>query len=734
MSITTRCRPPGGETQTERTSVIFGDGLHGARPPTGTANLKATYRYGIGAAANVDAAQISQLATHPLGAQGVVLNPLAATGGADADTLEQARANAPLAVMALDRLVSVRDYADFARTYAGIGKAVATRISDGRELLVHATIAGAGDIPIAPSSDLTPNLLLSLQTYGDPYQPVAVDVRSVRLIVMSATIGLSPDYVWENVAPKIRAALLARFAFDTRSLGQTAFQSEAVLAAQSVEGVAFVNVTVFDGVAEDITVAPAAALRLDVAGTPVRARAAGAHQPGGGAGAAGRIEPAEAGVHDAGHPRHADPHRGRLIRHPDRLYELVPVVYRLRDADRGYPLRALLRVVDEQLDVVERDIGGLYENWFIETCADWVVPYIGALVGYTPVSTGPATSTTRRTQARERITMPRREVANTIRFRRRKGTLSVLEDLAEAVAGWPARAVEFYRLLAVTQNIDYLRMDRGRLAELRNVDALDSLGGAFDELARNVDVRRTTSTRTQGTANIPEVGVFVWRLGAYSVTMAPAYPYDEESPSSYLFSALANDTQLFTDPNANADPTLPLPITRRAFEAREIHTSSTTPESGVPFDYGAGKSVMLWTGTPPAPVTADRIIAADLSDWTYRPAAGTVALDPVLGRIAFPPQTRRLPVWVSYSYGFSAELGGGEYDRTLAQPPNAIFYRVGSGAPFAALADALARWRTDAPADAVIEIVDSGVYDEAVAVELAAGQTLQLRRRTARGR
>jgi hypothetical protein len=274
------------------TSVTFGDGVHGVRPPTGTANVKATYRYGIGAAGNVDAAQISQLATHPLGAQGV-LNPLAATGGADADSLEQARANAPLAVMALDRLVSVRDYADFARTYAGIGKAVAARISDGRELLVHVTVAGAGDIPIDPSSDLYANLLQSLQTYGDPYQPVAVDVRSVRLIVMSATVGLSTGYAWEDVAPKVRAALLAVFAFDARALGQAAFQSEAVLAAQSVEGVAFVNVTVFDGVPENITVAQLAAL-----GSTLRARQYVRAQPARidpavAPGSPGRIEPAE---------------------------------------------------------------------------------------------------------------------------------------------------------------------------------------------------------------------------------------------------------------------------------------------------------------------------------------------------------------------------------------------------------------------------------------------------------
>src|SRR5262249_20186037 len=134
-----------------------------------------------------------------------------------------------------------------------------------------------------------------------------------------------------------------------------------------------------------------------------------------------------------------------LTNDPDFLYDLVPVVYRLRDADRGWPLRALLRVISEQVRVVEKDIACLYDNWFIETCQDWVVPYIRALVGSTPVGTLTQSSTTARALARERIIVPRREVANTIRFRRRKGTLSLLQDLAQAVTGWPARAVEFYR-------------------------------------------------------------------------------------------------------------------------------------------------------------------------------------------------------------------------------------------------------------------------------------------------
>ena len=70
---------------------------------------------------------------------------------------------------------------------------------------------------------------------------------------------------------------------------------------------------------------------------------------------------------------------------PDHLYDLLPAIYRMRDADQGYPLRALLRVIAEQVDIVEGDIGQLYDNWFIETCEDWVVPYIGDLIGYRPV-------------------------------------------------------------------------------------------------------------------------------------------------------------------------------------------------------------------------------------------------------------------------------------------------------------------------------------------------------------
>ena len=419
----------------------------------------------------------------------------------------------------------------------------------------------------------------------------------------------------------------------------------------------------------------------------------------------------------------------------DRLYDLIPVVYRLRDAKQGYSLKALLRVIAEQVNLVEDDITQLYENWFIETCQDWVVPYIGAIVGYQPLFDANETGDvlTPSGQARNRILIPRAEVANTIRFRRRKGTLHLLEDLASAIAGWPALAVEFYRLLGVTQNIDYLHLDRGRTAELRDGDALDNIDGPFDEFAHNVDVRRVNSSHFPGRENIPEVGVYLWRLKPYSVSIAPAYCFEEESPNCFLFSALGNDVPLYTLPRSTPAPRpseldFPVPIRRRSFETQELEEKPGASTSGVPFYYGDGKSLQIWTGTPRQPVPVEQIVPADLSDWTYRPLPNQVAVDPVLGRILFPSgQTRKQGVWVSYCSGFSAEIGGGEYERPLSQPPSSKFYFVGENETLKSINDALKQWQTDAPQHAVIEITDSGVYVEQLNISLKSGQTLQLR-------
>ena len=416
----------------------------------------------------------------------------------------------------------------------------------------------------------------------------------------------------------------------------------------------------------------------------------------------------------------------------DRLYALLPVVHRMRDADRGYPLKALLRVIAEQVNVVEDDIARLYDNWFIETAQDWAVSYIGDLVGHVPLAEAGLPADAPACE-NPRVLVPRREVANTLRSRRAKGTLALLERLAQDVAGWPARAVEYFKLLARDQNINHLYPRRHCLVDLRDMDALDRLGSPFESIAHSVDVRRIDSHRTTGLFNIPSVGVHVWRLLSLPVTGTAACCVEEVGPQCFTFSVLGQDAPLFVAPQPEADAdqiadelNVPAAIRRHAFDA----------DPGA--FYGDGLSLSIraegWAGAPGnAIVPLAQIVPADLSGWTYVPRPNQVAVDPVLGRIAFAPlQLPRRGVRVSYRYGLPARLGGGEYERPLfapADPGERPVYRVGEGDgfDFPRIADALAQWQKDTPADAIIELGSSTVFVEPLAIVLADGQSLQLR-------
>jgi len=335
-------------------------------------------------------------------------------------------------------------------------------------------------------------------------------------------------------------------------------------------------------------------------------------------------------------------------------------------------------------------------------------------------------------------------------YRRRKGTLALLELLANDVADWPARAVEFFKLLGWNQNINHLHLCRARTVDVRRVAELDLINSPFDPLAHTVDVRRINSHRTIGRYNIPSVGVFVWRLKAYSVTRSRPHCAENVHPNCYTFSALGQDAPLFQKSESETDsshiteePNVPAPIRRLAF--------SKHPDQF----YGQGKSFTIWTEgwagfKPTEPVPIEAIVPADLSDWQYAPPLKHIAVDPVLGRFAFPLDQDQLPkkgVRVSYQYGFSADIGGGEYARPILDPsprkvevpdpqnPTATvtqnfepkFYRVGEGQPLRHLRDAIDHWREEKPLDAVIEITDSGVYVEPVNLRLHDNQTLQLR-------
>jgi hypothetical protein len=365
------------------------------------------------------------------------------------------------------------------------------------------------------------------------------------------------------------------------------------------------------------------------------------------------------------------------------------------------------------------------------------VPYIGELIGYRLVhEAGQPSDTTTAGQARNNILIPRRDVADTLRNRRRKGTLALLEELAADVAGWPTRAAEFYTLLGWTQNINHLHLDRARTVDLRNGDTLDLLAGPFDQLARTVDVRRANSHRSVGRYNLPNVGLFVWRLKTYSVSKVPddaasetpALCVEEFGLHNYTFSVLGNDVPLYHHPQAEKEPThiadtlnLPVPIRRRPFEK---HLTDY---------YGAGKSLAIWVSDwagygPRQLLPPEAIIPADLTGWQYLPPPDHVAVDPVLGRITFPPsQLPKRNVRVFYYYAFSADIGGGEYQRPLFQPAEYKLYQVGEHEALRRINEALAQWRADRPDHAVIEITDSGVYVEQINITLPENRSLQIR-------
>ncbi|MFO1339070.1 MAG: putative baseplate assembly protein [Burkholderiaceae bacterium] len=233
------------------TRITFGDGEHGARLPSGVQNVRAIYRNGIGAPGNVKAEQISLLASRPLGVKAVI-NPLRASGGADREDRDLARQSAPLAVATLDRLVSLQDYADFARSFAGVAKAAAVRASDGRREGVLLTIAGVDDAPIDPTGDLYRNLVTALRQLGDPDLPVQVQVRELLALVLSAKVAVLPDHRWETVATAVRAELLRRFGFGQRALGQGVCTAELIGAIQGVRGVAWVDIDAFGAVPEKL--------------------------------------------------------------------------------------------------------------------------------------------------------------------------------------------------------------------------------------------------------------------------------------------------------------------------------------------------------------------------------------------------------------------------------------------------------------------------------------------------
>jgi hypothetical protein len=442
----------------------------------------------------------------------------------------------------------------------------------------------------------------------------------------------------------------------------------------------------------------------------------------------------------------------------ERLYGLLPAAHRIRDAEQGGPLRALIAVIADQAAILEENVAQLHDDQFVETAAPWALPYLGDLLGIEGLPGDPLA--------------PRAEVANTLAWRRRKGTAHVLERIARDVTGMQARAVEYFELLAATQYMNHRRPANRSWVSVRGAARLEHLGGPFErmegavDLPHTVDVRRIA--RGRGRYNIPNVGIFLWRLRAYRLTQSPAVAAaDAPDPARHFrFSPTGNDAPLFNraatedDPASLAMPVnVPGAITRRAMHARpgdyygadqsilvvpraapppvppapmlEEPAEPESPlalEEGPPLEEPAPLFPSLIGGDPFLfhPVGEAQLAALDLSDvavcdlstWTAPPEGKAAAIDPVLGRITF-ADAQPLPPLVTFHYGFGGDLGGGEYDRGVPTEQVGPVRRVSAlGAPGAdhdtigAALDALA-------GDGVVEVIDGGRYEEDLS--LAAG-------------
>lgn len=222
-----------------KTTVIFGDGITGARLPTGAENIKAKYRKGIGTGGVVKANQLSQLMTMPLGVKSAV-NPTAAAGAEDPEKLEDARTNAPMTVLTLGRVVSLQDYEDFARTFAGIGKALATWTWKQRRRHVYITVAGTAGADV--EEELRNKLLTAINNAGN--ERMAITLESYRPAFFQVVANIKPynAYLPNKVLGTIEQRLRDEFSFDKRKFGQPVTFSEVVACIQNTEGVIAVDI------------------------------------------------------------------------------------------------------------------------------------------------------------------------------------------------------------------------------------------------------------------------------------------------------------------------------------------------------------------------------------------------------------------------------------------------------------------------------------------------------------
>jgi hypothetical protein len=421
----------------------------------------------------------------------------------------------------------------------------------------------------------------------------------------------------------------------------------------------------------------------------------------------------------------------------DQFLALLPAVYRNRDAANGGPLQALFAVLAGQSGIVEDNIQQLYDDQFIETCAPWVIPYIGDLLGYNSIYGIASASFDSRA-----------EVANTISYRRRKGTLIALEQLAMDVSGRPAVAVEEFKRLITTESMRLVRPHHATTVNVRRVGALDRINTAFDAENRTIDVRRIAprlrpavnpdpapldiALHGPGHFNIPDVAIHLWRWRSWRVVNAPAFSI---GGGRYMFSPLGHDMPLFAQPPIRSSFSslttridVPEPIHRHEFAKSLKHSDEVSGTS--PAFYGASASILLVADD--TPIDSSQIRCENLSDraggvWCTVPS-GCIGIDPELGRIQFAADiTPQESLRVNFSYGFPAEIAGGPYNRSaslsMLKPALAQFFAVVGSPDFPSLESAVFAWnQMNAGSTGIIVLPNF----ECFTIDLTAANSVQL--------
>jgi uncharacterized phage protein gp47/JayE len=216
-------------------TISFGEPA--ARLKSGQQNVRATYRSQIGLAGNVAAGSITTLMSRPPGLRGVT-NPLPATGGANPQRLSAARKNAPLTVLTLERVVSVADYENFARAFAGVGKAQAIAVWSGETHLVYLTVAASDGTSVKTGGSLYTTLVNAINNLKDPVQTFRVaGFQSLAFNLTAALLVDKVNHTLAGVTAAVTSALRAAFSFSARSFAEAVTEAEIVTLIQSVPGV-----------------------------------------------------------------------------------------------------------------------------------------------------------------------------------------------------------------------------------------------------------------------------------------------------------------------------------------------------------------------------------------------------------------------------------------------------------------------------------------------------------------